>query len=182
MATKAYTGTGDKGETSLFGGIRVKKTSLRIEAYGDVDELNSYIGVCRSLASKETSDILETVQNELFVVGADLATPLEQKTAKPIPRLSPSCVPDMEKTIDRINAKLPDLKRFILPAGTPAAAHLHVARSIARRAERRVQSLAETEKINQAITPYLNRLSSLLFVLARYENWKKHIKEKEWVA
>src|SRR3990172_6854180 len=164
MVTKAYTRGGDTGETSLFGGKRVKKTDLRIEAYGDIDELNSYIGVCRSVSSKETSDILETVQNELFVVGSDLATPLGQKTAKPVPRLEKSCTPALENVIDKINAKLPTLKRFILPAGTQAAAQLHVARAVARRTERRVQALADAEKINGAIIPYLNRLSSLLFV------------------
>jgi len=182
MATKAYTRTGDLGMTSLFGGKRVKKTDLRIEAYGDVDELNSYIGVCRASCSKETSDILETVQNELFVVGADLATPEGQKTAKPVPRLEKSCIPSMEKAIDRINEKLPTLKRFILSGGTEASAHLQYARAIARRAERRVQELSEKEKVNPIIMPYLNRLSSLLFVLARYENWKKKVKEVEWVS
>ena len=182
MAHFAYTRTGDTGETSLFGGKRVKKSSLRIEAYGDVDELNSYLGICAGKCSKDVKKILQNVQEELFMVGSDLATPLGQKTVKPVPRVTARHTKDMEKTIDKINDKLPTLKRFILSGGTEAATHLQYARSICRRAERHAELLKENEKINPAVIPYLNRLSSLFFVLARYENWKKKVKEVEWVS
>jgi cob(I)alamin adenosyltransferase len=178
MATIAYTGKGDTGETTLFGGLKAKKSSLRIEAYGTIDELNSYIGVCRAVSSKETNKILEKIQKDLFVLGADLANVRETKSNAL--RISRNETKDMEKNIDSINKNLPTLKKFILPAGTEAAAQLHVARSIARRAERRAILLKESENINNAIVPYLNRLSSLLFVLARYENIKKKVKEEEW--
>jgi cob(I)alamin adenosyltransferase len=178
MATIAYTGKGDTGETTLFGGLKAKKSSLRIEAYGAIDELNSYIGVCRAVSSKETNNILEKIQKDLFVLGADLANVRETKTSAL--RISEKETKHMEKVIDGINRKLPDLKKFILPAGTMSASHMHVARSICRRAERRAILLKESENINNAIIPYLNRLSSLLFVLARYENIKKKVKEEEW--
>jgi cob(I)alamin adenosyltransferase len=180
MVTRAYTRRGDKGETDLFDGSRIKKTSARIAATGAVDELNSYLGVCWAHASKMTKQIIENAQKELFILGSDLATPLGAEAEGP--RITEKHTKDMEKVIDEINVRLPTLRRFILPMGSEASAHLQYARSLARRAERKMLLLSEHEKINPHIIPYMNRLSSLLFVLARQENRLKKVKEKEWVS
>ena len=177
---KIYTKTGDDGTTSLFSGGRVAKDSSRVEAYGTVDELNSYLGVARShQASEKTAEYLEEVQNHLFRLGADLATPMDAK-AEWLVRITEKEVQWLENTIDELSATLPELKNFILPGGTVVAAHLHVARTICRRAERLVVTLAVTETINEQSLIYLNRLSDWLFTLARYENLQANESETKW--
>ena len=172
--TKVYTKSGDSGETSLVDGSRVSKADPRVAAYGDVDELNSWLGLTRlSLADESLDEILATIQNELFILGADLATPFPLA----VPRIEEAHVANLESTIDRLMSELEPLREFILPGGSPAAAHLHVARTIARRAERLVVSLAAMAEINRAGLIYLNRLSDLLFVLARIANCRAGIPE-----
>jgi cob(I)alamin adenosyltransferase len=176
---KIYTKTGDDGTTGLFGGGRVPKTSQRIEAYGTVDELNSCIGLARS-SSIEFGELLHSIQIELFVLGGDLATPLSTSSNYPVPRLAEKAIHALEHAIDEHDAQLPELKRFILPGGSALAAHLHHARTVCRRAERCVIALAETEEITSANIVYLNRLSDLLFVLARRANQIAGIPDTEW--
>ena len=177
---KIYTRKGDRGETSLFGGTRVLKDSLRIESYGCVDELNSVLGVARSSnAPKDVDSILETVQNDLFVLGADLATPLA-RNAKKVKRIELAHVEGLENTIDRLDASLQPLDSFILPGGSLLGAQLHIARTICRRAERFVVRLSKKEKIGEMPVMYLNRLSDCLFVLARYANKVTGAQEKKW--
>lgn len=177
---KIYTKTGDDGTTSLFSGGRVSKSSLRVEAYGTVDELNSYLGVARAYQPTETTGkYLEEVQNHLFRLGADLATPMDAK-AEWLIRVTENEVDWLEKAIDELSESLPELKNFVLPGGTPVAAHLHVARTICRRAERLVVTLATDETLNEQALIYLNRLSDWLFTLARYENLQAGESETKW--
>lgn len=177
---KIYTKTGDRGETSLFGGKRVGKDSVRIEAYGTVDELNSIIGICRSLKIARGIDrILETIQNDLFTLGADLATPRSAKR-KSIKRIEPPAIALLERHIDAIDRALPPLKNFILPCGSEAAAMLHYARTVCRRGERIAVRLSREEPVGKNPVVYLNRLSDLLFVLARRVNALDRIPEKKW--
>ncbi|MCS6816827.1 MAG: cob(I)yrinic acid a,c-diamide adenosyltransferase [Blastocatellia bacterium] len=174
--TKVYTRTGDRGETSLVGGRRVRKDSARVEAYGDVDELNSLLGVVRAhMGDSPVNRLLAEVQNELFTVGADLASPLEIKA----PRIEPDHIARLEQAIDEWNSTLPPLREFILPGGAVPGALLHLARTVARRAERRVVRLAAEEPINEHVLVYLNRLSDLLFVLARVVNRELRAMEEE---
>lgn len=177
---RMYTRTGDKGETGLFSGERVPKNSLRVEAYGTVDELSSWIGYTRSLIEDSQVDaILERIQQDLFLVGAELAThPKESSPRKG--QVTQAMVEHLEEEIDRLDAELPVLSAFIVPAGTRAASALHVARTIARRAERRTITLAQNEKLNPELVPYMNRVSSLLFVLARVANKRAGVEEKRW--
>jgi cob(I)alamin adenosyltransferase len=178
---KIYTKHGDRGETSLFGGKRLSKDSLRIEAYGSVDELNSILGVVRSLKPhRELDSLLEQVQNELFVLGADLATP-RTSSSKKVQRLQEQSVLQLEEHIDALDETLSPLRSFILPGGSPVAAKLHVARTVCRRAERLVVRLGKKEKIGGLPVKYLNRLSDLLFVLARYANKLDGAVETPWV-
>jgi cob(I)alamin adenosyltransferase len=177
---KIYTKTGDKGETSLFGGTRVSKDSLRIETYGTVDELNSVIGICRCLiADKKIEKILTVIQNDLFVIGADLATPLETKK-KNVVRINSKAITHLEKYIDAIDSRLNPLQNFILPGGSQAAAFLHYARTVCRRAERLVVKLSAKEKNNKYPLIYMNRLSDLLFVLSRCVNSQNKIADIKW--
>ena len=177
---KIYTKTGDSGQTSLFGGGRVPKTHLRIEACGTVDELNSLLGLARALGASERGDAwLAEVQSQLFHLGADLATPL-QATADWITRIAASDIEWLESTIDEMTADLTPLKNFILPGGTTAAAALQVARAVGRRAERRIVALAESDDIGEFALPYVNRLSDWLFTLARYENMQAGETESKW--
>jgi cob(I)alamin adenosyltransferase len=177
---KIYTKTGDKGDTSLFGGKRVPKSSLRIEAYGMVDELNAQLGVIRTLKSHDEIDnILEKLQNQLFILGADLATPFDIVSPK-IKRIRQNQIQSLEKTIDVIDARLKPLKKFILPGGTPVSAQLHIARAICRHAERLVDALGRNEPIGKFPLVYLNRLADLLFVLARYANTLAGKEETKW--
>jgi len=165
--TKVYTKTGDSGETSLVDGSRVSKAHDRVCAYGDVDELNSVLGLARiELDDPELKDLIVSIQNELFVLGADLATP--QPMA--VPRIEDSQVRGLEQAIDRLMEELEPLREFILPGGTRGAAVLHIARTVARRAESVVVLLREQIEINEAALIYLNRLSDLLFVMARIAN------------
>lgn len=166
---KIYTKTGDQGETGLFGGPRVRKDHLRIEAYGAVDELNAVLGVVRSEAPPaEIDGLLAIIQNSLFDLGAELATPDPVRMGVPI--VGAPQIEALERAIDQYEAKLAPLKNFILPGGSRAAAQLHVARTVCRRAERRLISLSAAEAISAQLIIYLNRLSDLLFVLAREAN------------
>ncbi len=165
--TRIYTKTGDEGETGLFGGSRVPKDDPRVAAYGDVDELNAAIGLAASLEPQSfDATFLETIQRDLFTIGAELASPNPAEA----PHIGQAQVGALEHMIDGHEAKLPTLKNFILPGGTPRAAAFHVARTVCRRAERAVVALAHRQKISPAIVQYLNRLSDLLFVLARAAN------------
>lgn len=179
---KIYTKTGDKGETSLFGGERVWKDNLRISAYGTVDELNSILGVAlNEITNKELREVINSIQNDLFTLGSDLASPLEKenKTFK-IPRVNGLFVERLEKLIDNYDSQLPPLRNFIIPGGTKGAGLIHLARTVCRRAEREVISLAKVESITEEIKIYLNRLSDLLFVLARFENFSSNHPDIEW--
>lgn len=166
---KIYTKTGDAGETGLFGGTRVPKDDLRVVAYGDLDELNAAIGFAAALEpDASAAALLQTIQRDLFTIGAELATPEPAKLRTKA--VGPAEVGVLEAAIDAAQAPLPPLKNFILPGGTPKAAAFHAARTVCRRAERAVVTLARDQQINAAIIHYLNRLSDLLFVLARAAN------------
>jgi cob(I)alamin adenosyltransferase len=172
---KIYTKTGDAGETGLFGGGRVPKDDPRVQAYGEVDETNAAIGFAGSLEPQSFEpSLIQTIQRDLFTVGAELATPDPTKLAKALAHIrttiNASDVGALENVIDNYEAKLLPLKNFILPGGTPKAAAFHLARTVCRRAERSVVALARDQKINASIIHYLNRLSDLLFVLARAVN------------
>jgi cob(I)alamin adenosyltransferase len=176
---KAYSGTGDKGETSLYGGTRVWKENPRVEAYGAVDELNSQIGVARAhLKGKKLNEILRSVQRDLWILGGDLASELVSAN---VPRVSKEQLDRIESVTDELNSGLPPLRRFILPGGSVSGAELQMARAVCRRAERRIVSLSRVESINPEIIPYVNRLSSLLFVLARTVNKTQRVAEQEFV-
>lgn len=185
MTLKIYTKTGDRGETGLFGGMRVAKDDARVEAYGDVDELNSVLGM--ALAASDDAEMvagLRLVQADLFTLGARLATPAAADGGREnpwIPRLDPGRVAEMEAWIDRAEEELEPLKSFVLPGGSPAAAALHLARTVCRRAERRVVSLARTATIEEGVIVYLNRLSDLLFTLARLANRRAGVEDVPWV-
>ena len=170
--TKIYTRGGDKGKTSLGDGNRVQKDDRRVDAYGDVDEVNSVIGLSRLHAEGEADEMLGRIQNDLFDLGADLCTPEVASPKYPPLRMVQEQVDWLETSIDSLNLELTPLNSFILPGGTPVSAHLHHARTVCRRAERRMVSLAEAEKINDISIRYMNRLSDFLFVLGRYLNEK----------
>jgi cob(I)alamin adenosyltransferase len=177
---RIYTRTGDKGETGLVGGARVSKDSLRVEAYGNVDELNSVLGIVRAfLKDRELDDLLAELQRDLFVVGSDLASTPEARQRN-IPRISKEKITAMERMIDKFEAELKPLDAFILPGGGVTGSLLHNARTVARRAERRIVTLSKTEPINDQLVPYMNRLSDLLFVMARVANRREHKAETEW--
>jgi cob(I)alamin adenosyltransferase len=179
-AMKIYTRTGDKGDTSLFGGQRVSKDALRIEAYGTVDELNSVLGIVRAdNAHPEIDRLLARVQDALFVLGADLATP-RSADKKDLRRIAAEDAEMLEGEIDGLDARLQPLRNFILPGGSPVAARLHFARTVCRRAERNVVRLSRAEDIGDDVTVYLNRLSDLLFVLARFANLIANVPETPW--
>ena len=172
--TRIYTRAGDAGETSLGSGARVPKTDPRIEAYGTVDELNSFLGVVLAgELSEEARPWLEEVQNDLFDVGADLSVPLSDERRSRL-RVTPGQVERLEELCDRVNEGLEPLRSFVLPGGTEAAARLHVARAVCRRAERRAAALAQAQDANPAALAYLNRLSDLLYILARAANAGSH--------
>ncbi|MDE2951517.1 MAG: cob(I)yrinic acid a,c-diamide adenosyltransferase [Chloroflexota bacterium] len=177
---KIYTKTGDKGETSLFGGGRVRKNHARVEAYGTIDELNAALGVALSAGPPEPiNQWLREVQGHLFHLGSDLATPLDSKTDRAT-RIAQSQVSWLEDAIDQMTAQLEPLRNFILPGGTPVAAQLHVARTVCRRAERQIVALQETSETNALAVVYINRLSDWLFTLARYENALAGESERKW--
>ncbi len=168
--TRIYTRGGDKGETSLGDGTRVPKQSLRVAAFGTVDEANAAIGLARLHTDGEADEMLARIQNELFDLGADLCTPEEGRRAAGALRIVAAQVVRLEAEIDRMNAALKPLDSFILPGGTAAAAHLHLARTVTRRAERLVCAMAAAETVNPEAVKYLNRLSDHLFVLGRRVN------------
>lgn len=176
---KIYTKKGDQGNTSLFGGTRVPKSSARIDAYGTVDELNTVVGLAASYSlSDEGVEWVRKVQENLFVLGADLATPPSSKTR--INRIDEEAITFLEQAIDRMQEELTPLKNFILPGGSPQGATLHMARTVCRRAERATVACGETEEISDLTVKYLNRLSDFLFVLARYENKHAGTREEVW--
>lgn len=179
--TKIYTGKGDDGTTALGSRTRVSKESIRVEAYGTVDELNSFIGVARAheLAPR-LEKALQAVQNELFHLGSDLCFPEEDKAEFDIPQIEARHVKALEEVIDELATAVGPLENFILPGGTVGAANLHVARTVCRRAERLVVALARAEGVGPFVLPYLNRLSDALFVMARYENLQRGAAELLW--
>jgi len=177
---KIYTKTGDAGETGLLGGTRVSKAAPRVAAYGDVDELNAWIGFARSSADGSLSEMLERVQRQLFAIGARLADPVgvvADRVAKTA--VSSDDVAQLERWIDALETELPPLRRFILAGGTTTAASLHLARTVCRRAERSVVSLGR-DAVERDVLVYLNRLSDLLFVMARAANHRTGVAESEW--
>ncbi len=179
--TKVYTRSGDDGTTGLGSGERVPKDSPRIEAYGTVDELNSQIGVALSAGlNDDVSRALSLIQNELFHLGSDLCIPEEGKLRLPVPEIGASHVQALESLMDRLSEELSPLENFILPGGSPGAAALHVARTVCRRAERLVVTLARAEKVGAHTVIYLNRLSDALFVMARHENKRRGVPDVLW--
>jgi cob(I)alamin adenosyltransferase len=167
MALKIYTKTGDKGQTGLLGGTRVPKHHVRIEAYGTVDEFNSWIGLLRdSVTDEHVKAILIDTQDRLFTIGSSLASDPEKSKVK-IPHISEDDITLLEKEIDAMDDILPEMKSFVLPGGHETVSRCHIARCVCRRAERRVNELAENEKVDEIIIRYLNRLSDYLFMLAR---------------
>lgn len=184
---KIYTKTGDKGQTSLFGGTRVPKHHIRIESYGTVDELNSYIGLVRDLITdKAQQELLTIIQDKLFVLGATLATPPEKEKLKngenrlKIKQVTTEDIEQLEKAIDTMNAELPAMTHFILPGGHPTVSQCHIARCICRRAERICTLLDSQDSIDNHILQYLNRLSDYLFVLSRKISQDLNVTEIKW--
>jgi cob(I)alamin adenosyltransferase len=180
---KIYTRTGDQGETGLFGGGRAAKDDPRVAAYGDVDELNSALGVARAASPAELFAVeLEAIQRDLFSLGGQLATPDPEKVRKALEKakLSPARVSDFERAMDAAEAELPPLRAFILPAGTAKAAALHLARTVCRRAERSVVALARQGDVPELFLVYLNRLSDYLFTLARLANHRDGHGDVTW--
>lgn len=175
---KIYTKTGDTGETGLWGGARVRKDAARINSYGNVDELNAVLGIVRACDLPQGLDaFLERIQSELFVLGSDLATPGDSAR---IPRIEEAYIQQLEAEIDQFEAELAPLKNFILPGGTMAAAQIHLARTVCRRTERNIITLAGLEAINPYVLPYVNRLSDWLFVLARVANARAGVPDVPW--
>jgi cob(I)alamin adenosyltransferase len=183
---KIYTKTGDAGDTGLYGGERVSKTAARVEAYGTVDELNSALGLVRAswgeLAATDLDATLASLQNTLFDVGADLATPPGSRYEANLSRIDAQDVEQMEQCIDHYQAQCPAFAGFIHPGGHPAAAALHLGRTIARRAERECLRLAAVEPANHEVVRYLNRVSDCLFLLARVVNARAGIDESGWLV
>lgn len=186
---KIYTRTGDTGETALFGGGRVPKDDVRVEAYGAVDELNAVLGVSYAAllreGARESADRIRLLQEDLFAIGAHLATPTPAeggRAAAHLPPLPAHRVQEMEGWMDAADERLQPLRNFVLPGGTEAAAHLHHARTVCRRAERRVLSLSRSAILDQDVIVYLNRLSDLLFTLARLANRDQGAADIPWTG
>jgi cob(I)alamin adenosyltransferase len=182
MAIKIYTKTGDKGTTSLIGGTKVPKSHLRIEAYGTVDELNSWIGfVNDQIDHKKTKALLKEIQDRLFTIGSSLACDPDKETKLKIPDLKETDVTLLEEEMDKMNAKLPEMKSFILPGGHPAVSAIHITRCVCRRTERQCVLLRQNNMyVDPLIIKYLNRLSDFLFVLARFISHELKVKEIPW--
>jgi cob(I)alamin adenosyltransferase len=196
---KIYTRRGDDGSTGLFGGPRVRKDDLRVSAYGDVDELNSALGVAREelpqggagsagdgrspkgAAPIDLRELVDALQNDLFNLGAELATPSQEQAPKMVPVIAAADVERLERQIDRLTAELPEQKHFILPGGSRVGAALHFARTVCRRAERTVVQLSRSERVSPEALAYLNRLSDLLFVMARAANLRAGGREIAWI-
>jgi cob(I)alamin adenosyltransferase len=188
MTMKIYTKTGDRGDTGLFGGGRVPKDHVRVDAYGEVDELNSTLGLVvlhlDAGGERELADGLRQVQGDLFTVGANLATPAPEDGGREnafIPPLDPARIEALERWIDAADGELEPLASFILPGGSPAGAALHLARTVCRRAERRVVKLSHHATVRPEYVMYLNRLSDLLFTLARLANHRARVADTPWV-
>ncbi len=178
MLVKIYTKTGDDGTTGLIGGKRIKKSSRRIMAYGTADELNSSIGIVLAFTlDSDIVDILTKVQNDLFVVGSDLANPILSDSSS---RVTGEMITSLENQIDKLESDLSPITYFILPGGDHVASHVHLARSICRRVEVNIVKLGEEEPINKTCQAYVNRLSDLLFVIARTVNKRKKISDVAW--
>ena len=179
---KIYTRTGDDGTTGLIGGSRVKKHNIRLEAYGTIDELNSYVGLIRSMQSDtHTDQVLEIIQNKLFVIGANLATEESIDLIKKQLPCKKADIELLEAEMDDMNASLPELRNFILPGGCQASSFCHVARTVCRRAERHIVELAENKDVDANLIKFVNRLSDYLFVLSRKVNLDQKAAEILWV-
>lgn len=179
--TKIYTKKGDDGTTALGSRQRVSKDTLRVAAYGTVDELNAVLGVAAAHGlSPRLAELVPAIQNELFHLGSDLCFPEEDKQTYQIPQIEARHVERLERLIDELSEAVGPLENFILPGGAIGSAHLHVARTVCRRAEREVIHLSRSEAVGTYVIPYLNRLSDALFVMARYENHQRGIPEPLW--
>ena len=180
---KIYTKTGDRGETGLFGGARVSKSSLRVRAYGDVDELNSVLGLCRAHDDDPFTDkILHSTQSHLFALGAELASVPDKDVDVGVALLQEKDVQRLEGHIDVLEKDLAPLKTFVLPGGTPSASFLHIGRTTCRRAERTLVELSAAEPVRDELVRYLNRLSDLLFVMARHANHRANVEDVPWLG
>ena len=178
---KIYTKTGDAGETGLFGGARVSKASLRVEAYGEVDELNSSVGWARVAVSEPELDaLLNQIQNDLFEVGAELGSTTERKQKSAMPLITQPQVEALERAIDEYENGPPSLTSFVLPGGSESASRFHIARCVCRRAERSLVALGAQETLRGELFRYVNRLSDLLFVLARHANYRAGVTDIPW--
>jgi len=180
--SRVYTKTGDKGKTGLIGGTRVSKNDVRLEAYGTIDELNSYIGLLRSYGTDELNKIIIGIQNQLFNIGSYLATDDSVSDFRTNIKLEEVRIEELEKEIDKLEQGLPQLTGFILPGGHESVSFCHIARTVCRRAERRVISMSEQFETDGWIVRYLNRLSDFLFVLSRYFSGNFGVKEIHWSA
>lgn len=179
MAFRIYTKTGDAGETALFGGRRVPKSHLQVDAYGTVDELNSFIGLLRDSVDRQADqELLAQIQNRLFSVGAHLASDLERSPSPP--DLHPDDISILEQAMDSMDEQLPELKNFILPGGHPTASLCHICRTVCRRAERLVVALHQSGQVDEKVLQYLNRLSDFFFILARQVTYAAGVKETVW--
>ena len=179
--TKVYTRTGDKGETSLVGGVTIKKSDIRLEAYGTVDELSAHLGMLVAMMEQgEERDLVIRVQNNLFNVCTHLATDQSQTPLYPSAHLADGEIELLEERIDKLMKALPERQGFILPGGTPTAAQAHICRTVCRRAERRIAALAEVAQIGPEMQQYVNRLSDYLFVLAKIINFNAGVSEIVW--
>lgn len=178
---KIYTRTGDKGDTGLLGGTRVPKDHLRIEAYGTIDELNSHIGMLRDLGAFDQGELLLTVQDRLFTIGSRLASASEAEADRfKVPHLAEADITALEAAMDAIDKELPEMRNFVLPGGHPAVSQAHICRTVCRRAERNLVTLMQHEALPEILVRYLNRLSDLLFVLARWLGKRTGAAEIPW--
>lgn len=176
-----YTKTGDTGDTALFGGGRVGKEDVRVDAYGQVDELNATLGLARSFGLGAMDALAGSLQEQLFTLGAVLATPQGSKAEAHVPKMDPAWASDMERAIDAFDLELKPLTTFIVPGGTQAASALHLARTVCRRAERRVVPLVRAGKVGTDVIAFLNRLSDLLFTMARVANLRAGVQDTPWL-
>ena len=178
--TKVYTRTGDQGETSLVGGVRIKKSHIRLEAYGTVDELSAHLGMLASMIENDEHDFIIRIQNNLFNVCTHLATDQSQTPLYPSAHLAEGEIASIEQRIDALMKQLPERQGFVLPGGVPAACQAHICRTVCRRAERRIAALAEEAQIAPEMQQYINRLSDYLFVLAKIINFNEGKSEIVW--
>ena len=181
MSFKIYTKTGDKGETSIIGGKRLRKSDIRIDAYGTVDELNAHVGlVADTIPDSSQQELLRSVQSLLFTIGSNLAIDPDSEQSFPTDKILQEDIVRLEKAIDQMDESLPALKNFILPGGHPVVSNCHLARTVCRRAERMVVALSQASTVEEIIIQYLNRLSDYLFVLARKTSQDMQVEEVTW--